>query len=268
MIPIVLKTAFLLQDIFVLPYALQAIRKLRATDDVTAQLIADSIRDAFGGSPSEQEAIFITQIEERRALMNSSNEVLEITDFGAGAQSPNGSIAQRTLGEVSLSSSKPKRWCLLLFYLIERLMPQRCLEFGTCVGISTLYQSAALTLNGQGTIITMEGSQTLAAIAQQNFQKMHCSNIISVVGPFQKVLPSVVEQYQPFDLVFIDGHHEGTATLNYFEYLLPSLSRNAIVVFDDIHWSASMKNAWKSIVHHTRVKHAVDLYQLGIVIVS
>lgn len=266
--PIVLKTAFFLQDLFVRPYVLQAISKLRATGDDTAQLVAESIRDAFSASPSEQEAIFITQIEERRALMNSSNEVLEITDFGAGAQSPNGSVVRRTLGEVSLSSSKPERWCLLLFYLIERLMPQRCLEFGTCVGISTLYQSAALTLNGQGTIITMEGSQTLAAIAQQNFQAMYCSNIVTVVGPFQKVLPSVVEQYQPFDLVFIDGHHEGKATLNYFERLLPSLSRNAVVVFDDIHWSATMKNAWKNLVNHRRVKHAVDLYQLGIVIVS
>ncbi|MEW6060516.1 MAG: class I SAM-dependent methyltransferase [Bacteroidota bacterium] len=268
MSPILLKTAFFVQDLFVRPYVLQAISKLRATSEVTAQMVAESIGDAFSGSPSEHEATFITRIEERRTLMNSSNEVLDITDFGAGAQSPDGTLVQRTLGEVSLSSSKPKRWCLLLFYLIERLMPQRCLEFGTCVGISTLYQSAALTLNGHGTVVTMEGSQTLAAIAQQNFQALNCSNIISVVGTFNSVLPTVVEQYQPFDVVFIDGHHEGTATLNYFERLLPSLSRNAVVVFDDIHWSASMKNAWKHLINHRRVKYAVDLFQLGIVIVS
>lgn len=263
-----LQAAFFVQDIVVRPYVVQAVNSLRSTNDNTALFVAEGIRDAFNGSPSEREAGVIGMIEERRSLLNSSNEELEITDYGASAQSLVGSVVRRTLGEVALSSSKPKRWSLLLFYLIERLMPQRCLEFGTCVGISTMYQSAALALNGSGTIVTMEGAQSLASVAQKNFKDVGFDNIVSVVGRFTDVLDDVINRHQPFDFVFVDGHHEGKATIAYFEKLLPSVSRNAVLIFDDIHWSASMKEAWKYIVHHQRVKHSADLYQLGIVIVS
>lgn len=265
---LLLNAAFFIQDIAVRPYIFSAIKSLEATGDDIALQIAEAMRDAFNRQPSERELEFISRIENIRSRLNASDEQLEITDYGANAQSTNGSIVYRTLGEVSLSSSKPKRWSMLLFYLIERLMPQRCLEFGTCVGVSTMYQSAALTLNGSGTIVTMEGAQSLAAVAQKNFAELECKNIVSVVGKFTEVLDSIIEQHQPFDFVFIDGHHEGNATIAYFEKLLPSVSRNAVIIFDDIHWSSSMKDAWKKIITHRRVKHAADLYQLGIVIVS
>lgn len=264
----VLQTAFFVQDIVVRPYVMQAVKSLSSSGDDTALQIAESIRDAFYRSPSEREASLINSIEQRRTAMNRSNEMLDITDYGAGVQSNKGMMIQRTLGEVALSSSKPKRWSLLLFYLIERLVPQRCLEFGTCVGVSTMYQSAALMLNGSGTIVTMEGSETLASIAQKNFSDEGMKNIISVVGKFSDVLDDIIEQHQPFDYVFIDGHHEGIATVKYFETLLPSVSRNAVLIFDDIHWSTGMKKAWKHIINHRRVKYSADLYQLGIVIVS
>ena len=147
-------------------------------------------------------------------------------------------------------------------------MPNQCLEFGTCLGISTLYQSAALALNGSGNIVTMEGAESLASRAQKNFQELECKNIVGVVGRFDDVLNEVIDSHQPFDFVFIDGHHEGNATKRYFERLLPSVTRNAVMVFDDIHWSGSMKEAWKYIVRHRRVKYSVDLYQVGIIIVS
>lgn len=265
---LLLQAAFFVQDFVVRPYILQGVKTLRSSGDETSLLVAEGIRDAFDGSPSGRERTFIDMIEKRRAEMNASREILEITDYGAAAQSLEGTIVRRTLGEVALSSSKPKRWSLLLFYLIERLKPQRCLEFGTCVGISTMYQSAALTLNAGGTIVTMEGAQSLAAVAQKNFKDAGFDNIVSIVGRFTDRLDDVLEKHQPFDFVFVDGHHEGTATVAYFEKLLPSVSRNAVIIFDDIHWSAGMKEAWKQIVNHRRVKHSADLYQLGIVIVS
>jgi predicted O-methyltransferase YrrM len=264
----VLQAAFFVQDIVLRPYVMQAVKYLHASGDETSLQIAESIRDAFYRSPSERELSFINRIEQRRAAMNASNAMLEITDYGAGIHSYEGTIVQRTLGDIALSSSKPKRWSLLLFYLIERLMPQRCLEFGTCVGISTMYQSAALILNGNGILVTMEGSQVLAQIAQQNFAEEGMKNVVSVVGKFSDVLEGVIEQHQPFDYVFIDGHHDGKATHAYFEKLLPSVTRNAVVIFDDIHWSSGMKQAWKQIINHRRVKSSADLYQLGIVIVS
>ncbi len=260
--------AFQIQDIAVRPYVFSALRFLESTKDYQAMTLADSIRDAFSGSLSDDEKNRVSDIEIMRRMLNESRNTIDIIDYGAHADPLNGTVVHRTLGEVALSSSKPYRWSLLLFFIIERMSPKQCLEFGTCLGVSTLYQAAALKLNNSGTIVTMEGAQTLAEIAQKNFASLGYDNITSIVGKFSDTLPSVINKYQPFDYVFIDGHHEGNATLKYFEQLLPSLMNNAIVVFDDIHWSAGMKHAWKKIVMHPRVKYSVDLYQVGIVIVS
>ena len=263
-----LNAAFFFQDIAVRPYIFFALKKLEATNDSYAALLAESIRDAFYRTLGEPELQQVERVEQIRSQLNASNEELEITDYGASANSSNGRVVRRRVGEVALSSSKPKRWALLLFHLIRRFKPNQCLEFGTCFGISTLYQSAGLALNGSGNIVTMEGAQSLASLARENFQELGCKNILSVAGKFDDVLNEVIDRHQPFDFVFVDGHHEGSATIRYFERLLPSVTRNAVIVFDDIHWSGSMKEAWKYIVRHQRVKYSVDLYQVGIIIVS
>ena len=67
-----------------------------------------------------------------------------------------------------------------------------------------------------------------------------------------------------FDVVFIDGHHEKTATLRYLEAALPLMSANALVVFDDISWSEDMRAAWDHIRRQTIFDYAVDLGVLGI----
>ena len=44
----------------------------------------------------------------------------------------------------------------------------------------------------------------------------------------------IISEIKPIDFVFIDGHHEEGATLNYFKIIAPSLSYYAILGFDDI----------------------------------
>lgn len=263
-----MKGAFALQDLLAMPVAALAARSLDATGDPAAQQVAEAVRDAFFRRPSERETAALLPIESLRAELEASDETLAVMDFGADAASPDGTETVRRLGDVTLSSSKPARWASLLFYLVERIVPDRCLEFGTCVGISTMYQSAALSLNGQGAIVTMEGAEALAGVAARNFASLGCRNIVQRTGRFRDVLPGVLTEFGPFDLVFIDGHHEGTATLGYLDAVLPYVSRNAVLAFDDIHWSGSMRDAWRAIVRHPRTKHSVDLYQVGIVIVS
>ncbi len=257
--------AFQLQDFAVRPFVLHAVKTLERQQDMRASFLAESINDAFNGTLSNEEQSLVSKIEMLRKELHASKEIVEITDYGANADSINGTIVQKKIGDVAISSSKPYRWSLLLFFILRRLTPKNCLEFGTCLGISTLFQAAALKQNGSGSILTMEGAPNVAAIAQKNFSSLNFQNITSVVGKFSDVLPSVIEKYQPFDYVFIDGHHEGNATIEYFEQLLPALTPNAIIVFDDIHWSASMKETWQKIIRHTKVKYAVDLYQVGIV---
>ena len=60
------------------------------------------------------------------------------------------------------------------------------------------------------------------------------------------------------------GHHDGDATVRYFEDILPFLSEGAILLCDDISWYEEMKRAWESIRIHKRVKTSLDLGVVGL----
>ncbi len=254
-----------IEEIILRPHVEYGIQTLKQNNSLHAQMLADAITDAFHQHFTEEELQWFSKIEQVRNDLNDSTEIISITDYGAHAK--NGmEVITRSVGKTSRISSKSERWLIVLFSIIRRFAPQRCIELGTCLGISTMYQSAALTLNGVGNIVTLEGAQSLADYAVKNIERLGLRNVVSVVGRFSDTLAGVIEQHQPFDFAFIDGHHEGSATIQYFEQLLPSLRANSIVVFDDVHWSSSMKNAWNVITQHRRVQCSVDLYQIGIVI--
>ncbi len=175
-----------------------------------------------------------------------------------------GRVVTRTIGDVCQGASKPYLWSLLLFKLIREFRPATCLELGTCLGISTSFQAAALKLNRQGRIITLEGADALASLAKQHFQSLGLDNASVVSGRFQDTLDKVLSQHGPVDFAFIDGHHDEKATLAYFDQIFPSLSQRAVLVFDDISWSNGMKRAWRALETDQRVKISLDLTVLGI----
>jgi len=51
----------------------------------------------------------------------------------------------------------------------------------------------------------------------------------------------------------------------YFEAILEAVHENSILVFDDIHWSAEMEQAWAQISAHPRVTLSIDLFFIGVV---
>jgi predicted O-methyltransferase YrrM len=208
--------------------------------------------------------------------MYASTRLVTRVDYGAG-----GPTSKRTqeemqqglevtdkLGDISRAASKPALEALLLFKLIRTIRPTSCIEMGTCVGISTAYQAAALELNEQGGLVTLEGARPLAEVAGENLRQLGLKRVDVVIGRFQSTLPEVLKKVRPVDYVFIDGHHDECATIGYFEQILPSLSRTALLVFDDIAWSDEMKRAWGTISRDRRVGIAVDLEALGLCVID
>ena len=90
----------------------------------------------------------------------------------------------------------------------------------------------------------------------------------TVEGPFWETLSYQLNNNNPIDYIFIDGHHEGQATIRYFSQIKPYLSPSAIVVFDDINWSDSMNQAWASIKADEIFSYTVDLSRIGICFVG
>lgn len=257
-----------LQRIILRPFAWNAVRSLARSGHPAASAAAEAVTAAFSGHMSSSERSAAAAVETLRSKLESSDEIVTVIDHGARATSPEGTRHTRTLGDIAKRCSKSPLWASVLFHLARKTAPDRCLELGTCVGISALYQSAALELNGKGMLVTLEGSEVLAGVARRNFEHLQRNNVVQRIGRFQESLAPALKEFGPFDLVFIDGHHDGTATERYFTAILPSLNSGAVVVVDDIRWSAGMWGAWRRLSHHPRAAASAGLVELGIIIVS
>ena len=83
---------------------------------------------------------------------------------------------------------------------------------------------------------------------------------------FDDALDEILPQVEEIDFAFIDGHHEKVATIHYFERLMPKLSPNALVVFDDISWSFDMRECWDYLVNQRGFTDAMDCGTVGVCI--
>jgi len=76
----------------------------------------------------------------------------------------------------------------------------------------------------------------------------------------------VVRGLSSVDFAFIDGNHRQEPTERYFKELLAKTNNDSILVFDDIHWSREMEDAWKTIKNNAAVTCSIDLFFIGIVL--
>ena len=67
------------------------------------------------------------------------------------------------------------------------------------------------------------------------------------------------------DYVFFDGNHRQEPTQRYFDWCLTKAHSHSVFVFDDIHWSEGMQEAWEIIKMDEQVTCSIDLFFLGIV---
>lgn len=253
-----------------------AVEVRRATTrGATTSAVVSAVKKALAGQAAEDEAAWIERIEKKRRELAASAAPLTIVDFGAGTKSqfdqdgadPSHTIT-KTLGEMT-RSSKPPRWAFLLFRIVRELGPEACVELGSCVGISASYEAAALELNGRGRLITLEGADVLAERSRRTIDELGLADRASVrLGRFAATLPGTLDDLPPVDYAFIDGHHVEDATIDYMEQILPRLAPEAVLVFDDINWSAGMKRAWARIAADPRFAATVDLKKVGIAVVS
>ena len=200
-------------------------------------------------------------IEKSRQLMLHDETVLTVEDFGAGSRT--GLTKQRKIKDIASSSLKPKKFAQLLFRMVDYYQPKTIVELGTSLGITSSYLASAKT---DAQVITMEGSSAIAAVAKKNLQSLGLNNIEIVEGNFDKNMTSVMSQLSTIDFAFIDGNHRYQPTINYFNLILPKLNDSSILLFDDVHWSKEMEQAWNEIIKHPSVTLSIDLFFIGVVL--
>lgn len=115
-----------------------------------------------------------------------------------------------------------------LYGLTRLILPKRILETGTNIGISASYMALACEHNGFGTIDTIEHDHVVAGRAQQKFDKLGFSNIITIHK--QKI-----ENFQVtgmYDLLWLDSE----LSLRYGELLRfwPNIAPGGIICIHDL----------------------------------
>ena len=114
-------------------------------------------------------------------------------------------------------------------------------------------------------MVTGEGNYAVASIARSNLESVGLTNVRIITGNFDNTLPEMVSALPRIDLAFIDANHRKKPTLTYFSELLKNISDSSVIIFDDIHWSAGMEDAWNEIKKHPSVMLTIDLFFFGLV---
>lgn len=195
----------------------------------------------------------------RKSLLANKN-FIEVTDFGAGSRVFKSN--KRQISKIAKTAGISKKRAQLLFRIVLYFQPKNILEIGTSLGLAT----SALSLgNKNSKIITLEGCSNTVNKCRLELQKFNCNNIIVINKEFSNYLKSEKLKTETYDLIFFDGNHSKTATLAYFELLLPTITNNSVWIFDDIHWSLEMENTWEFIKIHYKVTATIDCFRWGIV---
>ena len=197
----------------------------------------------------------------RNSLLANKNTI-EVTDFGAGSRVFKSNIRQ--ISKIAQTAGISPKRAELLFRIVNYFQPESILEIGTSLCIAT----SALSLgNTSSKIISLEGCPKTQEQAKVQFQvsNLETNNIEFVNTEFSSYLKNFQLPTSNFQLIYFDGNHSKKATLDYFELLLPTITNNSVWIFDDIHWSTEMEDAWETIKKHPKVKVTIDTFQWGIV---
>ncbi len=200
------------------------------------------------------------EVESIRNALLSDERIINLTDLGAGSHVNNS--RQKKVSEIAENALKPPKLAQLLYRLAADLQPENIIELGTCLGTTSLYLQKAAP---KAKLYTLEGCPETAVIAAEIFKKAGETHIEQVIGNFDDTLPDVISKLDKLDFVFVDGNHQKEATLKYFEWCLPKVHENTLLIFDDIYWSEGMKEAWSEIKAHPQVTVTIDLFWIGLV---
>lgn len=198
-------------------------------------------------------------IEEERKRLKNDYSIIDLKDFGTGAN------RRTSVWKIARSSLKSPKEAALIAKITSYYKINEVIELGCSLGITSAYIARS---HPSINVKTIEGSESVLEIAKNVWQRLGLKNIESFKGDFNSTIPSLFPLKKDKTLVFIDGNHRYSATMNYFKTFKQECNRDVILIFDDIHWSEGMELAWESIKNDNDVSLSIDLFELGIVFLN
>jgi predicted O-methyltransferase YrrM len=238
--------------------------RLAGSDHPRAAALAAVLTDVARGRLAPAEREWIARVEAWRTEIP-----FEMVAAGADPtpdEAPSTRLANAW--EVCRWVSIPPVWGRFLTRLVRELRLGACLELGTAMGLSGAYQAAALELDGNGELSTLD-FHAAARIAERGFSELGLGHRVKLrFGDIDEILPEVLEEIAPIDYALLDAEHSESATIRHFDLLRPYLGEDAIVVLDDVNQTEEMRRAWRTVIRRPGVSLAVPLRRIGVVCAS
>jgi predicted O-methyltransferase YrrM len=201
----------------------------------------------------------IQSVEHLRKKMISDRRRILVQDMGSKSELLKN--AYRNVSDIARRSPVPEKYGVLLANMAAVFGNPLIIEFGTSLGISTIYLAEACK---DVKVITIEGCPSIAEIAKQNFIDAGLTNISLLTGSFDAFIPDLALQGVKPGLIFIDGNHRKKPVLDYFNKMAGLADNNTVIVIDDIYYSSQMSEAWAEIKLHKKVSVTIDIFRMGI----
>jgi predicted O-methyltransferase YrrM len=202
----------------------------------------------------------VSSIEMTRTKLISDSRPILVRDLGSGSGKLKTNL--RKVSDIARYSSVSKKYGVLLSNMAAEFGEPCIVEFGTSLGISTMYMAASCQ---NGILYTMEGCSEIAEIACNNFTEAGLNNIKIFTGSFDKILPDLRKTIIKPGVIFIDGNHRKAPLINYFRQMSEISDSKTVIIIDDIHNSKEMEEAWNEIKKCEKVSITIDIFRMGIV---
>jgi predicted O-methyltransferase YrrM len=200
------------------------------------------------------------RIEQIRQECLKGNEIIQKTDYGESGKNYPGRAYPISVSKIARTSLSTPKYARRLYRLVQFMNAGKILEIGTSLGITTAYLALA---NPGSRIITLEGCPELSLKAREHFHRLGIHNIDLIEGRFEDTLSKALMQLGTVDLVYIDGNHHKDAMIDYFEQCSHHSGNETVMIFDDIHSSSGMEEAWEIIRKKAEVQVSLDLFSTG-----
>jgi predicted O-methyltransferase YrrM len=202
----------------------------------------------------------VCTIEKVRKKMISDNRTILVNDMGSRSGLLKTNF--RKVSDIARCSPVPGKYGELLSKMAVEFGKPLIIEFGTSLGISTLYMACSCT---DTKVYTIEGCHATVEIAKKNFTEAGLNNIEIFEGSFDEVLSGLKNAGIKPGLVFIDGNHRKEPVIKYFNQMAELSDNKTVIIIDDINYSNEMREAWKAIQLHEKISVTIDIFRMGIV---
>lgn len=220
--------------------------------------LPDSFRPAldylFWGKLEPDDGRAVERVEALRRSFASSPETFPLFNVFQTA-------IERSAREIAEAASVTPQWGAFLYLCAKGFRAGTILELGSCAGISTCFLASDPFCRR---LISVEWSPELARVAEKHVQQiLPGAQVLN--APIDEILPQTLALFEnDLQLYYVDAFHQYASTLRFMQTAIPHLARGALVVFDDIHWSKPMWQAWQELRAHEGFSHTLDVGRFGL----